>query len=1398
MPEVGSIVTIAVGIAIVGVFGPSSIPLLATLGGEVGGGLVGEGLAGVWSSFHKLQPSAQARKVLLEAPRDAVKRLEKEFGSEPRTLTPNPFELLLAKVQETPLAISPVLEAARLQSTLSSELDDVLFGHNPTAVQFIRERLAGEIQAAFRDKLAQSPEAWQWFYGRVLEQVLVQVQKNGQFPTWESQLRAELTGGQQTLQRAFEQFFTQHLAAQEASHQAQLAEHAATQHRVLDLQHMVLDLKQTIEQRPWTPPASPDVLPGLPIPALTFLHLSKLTFGADSDEATHAPLLTDVARLCRDQGKPDYILITGDIALTGKKAEFDAAALWLKQLCAVAGVDNTQVLMVPGNHDVDRRLATATRTAQNAHRDAREKPVAELDYYLGAEEELKLAFWPKLSAYADFARGFGAPAIAPSSPWWTLELRTELGPVRAVGLNTSLLSYDEHDSAANQALGSVQLDRALKGLNAHTLLLVLLHHPSESLVDGDELVKRTAPYPHLVMAGPGLMMPALSQPAEKGVTTCAWVRLHASGIDYLPRMGSAPGMQDAPRPRQLSRTALAEKLQAWLPNPSSPRSTQGGLAPFVPHPFVPPAWTGWARKEYDTLIPLTASQAPVSFRLERIYVELHSKWQTPAELEAQRRSTHARSHNTQHYDLDELDVMNAGAEDKSEERRPLSELVALPDAQRLALRGGPGSGKSTFLRRLLLQRLSDSGSEPVLPLYLELKELGVWLKEHPNGGTSPEQLIAWAGERLAKWGLSAEALTQRSGHGRILWLLDGLDEIFQDELRQRAALIIGGYFKHAPGADRLVLAGRPHAFEDARIVCNLGLENRVADLDLLTDEERAEFLQKWFAEVYPHNAALAHEQAEALTRAIPQHKKVDELSRTPLLLSTMAAVYQMGRVLPERRADLYDKAVDVMLHRRFGGHLAPGDYTQRQARRALTVAARGMMLSGEVRSLGRREFERVILDAFHPTGATEDQQKKLDELTLWLGAHSGLLALRGDPLRVTFSHLALQEFLCAEWYASLGEPLTALEAHLDAPSWQEVVLLTGGILLMDGRGQLGERFLNGLLDRTQVAAHLAWRTALLARVVTEAPDGSLPVGFAEQLKPRLVEVIGSTTLPSTYRDRVTVGQCLGRLGDPRLGLEKPENWIWLPPGEFRMGSDEKRANKKPVRKVTVTRGFYLSRFPVTNQDFEPFIDAGGYTKKDWWSEEGWAFCQENKLVSPDKWGNPRFNAPNQQVVGVSWYEAEAFCHWMNRTWPSREEGLVVRLPTEAEWEYAARGKEGRKYPWGNDEPTPERANYDKTGLNQTSPVGAFPLGASKDGLLDLAGNCREWCEDVWTKNYEHTPCDDSAQREGNHARRVVRGGAWSTDPDWLRSSSRDWGWAGRRDGLQGFRLVRASLPSGIP
>ncbi|MFM7199309.1 MAG: formylglycine-generating enzyme family protein, partial [Myxococcota bacterium] len=137
---------------------------------------------------------------------------------------------------------------------------------------------------------------------------------------------------------------------------------------------------------------------------------------------------------------------------------------------------------------------------------------------------------------------------------------------------------------------------------------------------------------------------------------------------------------------------------------------------------------------------------------------------------------------------------------------------------------------------------------------------------------------------------------------------------------------------------------------------------------------------------------------------------------------------------------------------------------------------------------------------------------------------------------------------------------------------------------------------------------------------------------------------------------------------------------------------------------------------------------------------------------------------------------------------SKEAGRVVRLPSEAEWEYAARGKEGRAYPWGKEKPTAERANYDQTGIRQTSPVGAFPLGATPEGVYDMAGNVWEWCGDWYGGYPSGTQIDPSGFTTGSY--RVLRGGSWFIDASsFLRGAVRYWFGPSDRDNDVGFRVV---------
>jgi len=191
-------------------------------------------------------------------------------------------------------------------------------------------------------------------------------------------------------------------------------------------------------------------------------------------------------------------------------------------------------------------------------------------------------------------------------------------------------------------------------------------------------------------------------------------------------------------------------------------------------------------------------------------------------------------------------------------------------------------------------------------------------------------------------------------------------------------------------------------------------------------------------------------------------------------------------------------------------------------------------------------------------------------------------------------------------------------------------------------------------------------------------------------------------------------------------------------GEFQMGSNDGDSDEKPVHTVYLD-AFYIDKYEVTNAQYKKFIDATEYK-------------------APYYWNDSRFNAPNNPVVGVTWYDAKAYADWAGK-----------RLPTEAEWEKSARGGlVGKKYPWG-DNVTHDNANY-YDGGNGISPVGSFKSNGY--GLYDMAGNVWEWCADWYDRNYyANSPISNPAgPSSGLH--RVLRGGSWGNDNDNLRVAYR--------------------------
>ncbi len=226
--------------------------------------------------------------------------------------------------------------------------------------------------------------------------------------------------------------------------------------------------------------------------------------------------------------------------------------------------------------------------------------------------------------------------------------------------------------------------------------------------------------------------------------------------------------------------------------------------------------------------------------------------------------------------------------------------------------------------------------------------------------------------------------------------------------------------------------------------------------------------------------------------------------------------------------------------------------------------------------------------------------------------------------------------------------------------------------------------------------------------------------------------------------------------------------VVIPSGTFPMGSPEKEVGRyddeRPQHKVTIGRRFAIGRTPVTFAVYDHF-------------------CEVTKRAKPWDQGWGRGKRP---VINVRWRDAVACCEWL-----AKETGQSYRLPSEAEWEYAARAGTTTRYAWG-DAITPTNANYSESKLGKTTEVGAFP--PNPWGLYDMHGNIWEWVEDVWHDSYQGAPADGSAWTDGEGKKtsgiRVLRGGSWVDDPRSLRSTFRlRYGPFGRID-YRGFRVAR--------
>ncbi len=671
--------------------------------------------------------------------------------------------------------------------------------------------------------------------------------------------------------------------------------------------------------------------------------------------------------------------------------------------------------------------------------------------------------------------------------------------------------------------------------------------------------------------------------------------------------------------------------------------------------------------------------------------------------------------------------------------------------------------------------------------------------------------------------------------GQCVLVLDGLDEV-PEASRPTVRLAVAGVIRRYRLA-RVIVTCRIRSYTGEAVLPNFQAHT-LAPFD--NDKVRA-FTQAW----YNAQKTLGRFDAEQVKHKVEDLSQaalgpdLRELSANPMMLTTMALIHQREIGLPKERVRLYSLAVEILLRRWQKYKIGEGGLAQ--------------FLKDDVRL--REVMERLAYEA-HQSGKGEkhvadlergkaltllEQPEYLGSLALagefldYVDQRAGLLVGQGGdpkrPLSYSFPHRTFQEYLAGCHLIRPRNPAPQfLRLTEEGDYWALACRLGAEELLYNRRTQekvldLAYRLCPNKAANTTAGRRAGlWSANLAALVGREAITRDAEASeddkdYLARMLPRLRELLRSDLTPI---ERAEAGVTLARLGEERKEVTTLEHmeFCFVPQGPFYMGSpkdddmaDDDEKTSDLLRQMDYD--FWMSRYPITNAQFEFFVQAGGYADHNLWTEARDAkFWNDGKFKGrwdndpherPNDYGAP-FNLSNHPVVGISWYEALAFTRWLEKYLRAKDllaPNLRLALPSEAEWEKAGRGGlqiptqkilrslknslanldlslqahpgPQQRYPWGND-PDPNNANYADTGIGKTSAVGCFMKGQSPYGCEEMSGNVWEWTRSLW-QNYPYpddmkarTQCENLAASAASG--RVLRGGAFHGDVRAVRCSVR--------------------------
>ncbi len=686
---------------------------------------------------------------------------------------------------------------------------------------------------------------------------------------------------------------------------------------------------------------------------------------------------------------------------------------------------------------------------------------------------------------------------------------------------------------------------------------------------------------------------------------------------------------------------------------------------------------------------------------------------------------------------------------------------AFRDMRSAAILGEPGAGKSTTLRRLALDLATKAKQDPeaLVPI---VADLGNWTSDEPLGAFLAPQRHAIPENRAIAYlldGLNEMPTAKQEEKAREIAKLEGSARVW---VSCRAGDYMGVLHLDiealtleslTPPRIRAVLhhwmnvAGEPPELADD-LFWQLAGDPKLRD----AFQESKSTEEEFWREPVGEEDWSAHYRRKYFSDA----RRLLKLAANPFLLSMLFQVWNLSKhSLPTNRGDLFRWFVLCLLKREELAEDANGglEVTQegQQLLDALAELAWQMQQSSENPDSGvLTVVERAV---------TLQALQGEERLRLAIAA----TILEGSE-RIKFRHQLLQEYFAAvaldrkKKANHRAAELWPADRWWERTGWEEPAVLLAGLYpedcstviawLMEANPKVAVKALRksgaSLLDADAVRRVLRerWKTSLLTE---RAAAARAAIG-------RALDLLG-------LDDRRGVGV--------RDGLPDIE-WVRMPACEFLYQEEmEKRRLEE----------YEIGKYPVTNAQYEVFVQAeDGYNNDRWW--RGMAVPAEHRRPEPPRWREG--NHPREMV---SWWEAMAFCRWL-----SARTGWNVGLPTEEEWERAARGEEGREYPWGEGFDQ-EKANTSDGEIGRTTPVGIYPGGSTQEGAEEMAGNVWEWCLSEYV--------EPERIHAGGTALRCLRGGSWGHSSGYARSVVRSAPiHAYDRFYICGFRLVRRSLIMG--